>query len=462
MMKAQEKQKILVIGAGLSGLAAARAMKKRGHIVFIQDRRTIDALGGKASQELAHICEACYFGVNPPEDSRFDMLILSPGVSPELPLVKEKKEEGAEITGELELAYRLSKGRFIAITGTNGKTTTTSLVGRIFETAGEKTHVTGNIGLPVISCVEEAGEDDVFVTEVSSFQLETARTFHPAISAILNLTPDHLDRHHTFEEYGRVKAKIFENQGPGDFLIINKDDPRCYRLADTCPCRKVPFSRKEQLPFGAFVDRGWIVIRDEEKRVELVRTEDLRIIGDHNVENALAASAIAYFFGIDPLAIRQALKSFPGVSHRIEYCGEIAGVKYYNDSKGTNVDATITALKAIRQNILLIAGGDAKGQDFRSLAEALPGRVKTLILMGRDGHLIAEAAKKAGFSDYIYCKDMRESVSQACAMADQGDTVLLSPACASWDMYKNYEERGDDFKACVQAWEAEAGKADKR
>ena len=355
------------------------------------------------------------------------------------------------IIGELELAYRLGDGTYIAITGTNGKTTTTTLVGEIFKAAKKKTHVVGNIGVAVISESKGSKPDDFMITETSSFQLETIKEFRPVVSAILNLTPDHLNRHHTFENYGLAKARVFENQDENEYLVINYDDKECYKLAAPCKAKVVPFSRKEELDFGAFVKDDKVVICNEmSKIVEICHKDDIQIIGSHNLENVLAASAICYFAGIDPITIGNAVKAFPGVEHRIEYSGTVNGVKYYNDSKGTNVDAAVTAINAIDTNIIIIAGGDGKGQDFAPFVEKFAPKVKTLLAIGRDGKIIADEAKKIGFEDIVFVKDMDEAVEIASEKAMPGDSVLLSPACASWDMYKNFEERGNHFKNCVK------------
>lgn len=444
-------RKVLVVGLARSGIAVCHILLDMGAVVSVQDSRKEEEFDKNFVTYLKGKDVTCYFDRVPQDMSQFDMLVLSPGVSPELEFIQKGAAAGAEITGEMELAYRVSKGNFIAITGTNGKTTTTTLVGEIFKAAGRKTHVVGNIGNAAIAEAAQADEQDWLVTEVSSFQLETTKYFRPQVSAILNLTPDHLNRHHTMEAYGAAKAKIFENQTESGYLIINYDDKACYALAKGCKARLVPFSRKEELNFGAFIKDGNVVVRDDEKTVEICSLDDVRIIGSHNVENILAASAISYFSGIDYQVIGRTIITFTGVEHRIEYCGEVDGVKYYNDSKGTNVDAAITAIKAIKENVILIAGGDGKGQDFNPFVKAFGGAVKKMILLGRDGKLIAEAADKNGFKDYVFCADMPACVRKAAEIAEVGDTVLLSPACASWDMYENFEQRGDHFKDCVDA-----------
>jgi len=445
-----KNKNVLIVGFGKSGIAAAQAMIKLGARISIQDSKKESEIDANLITYFRGRGAVFYLNTMPPDMGEFDMLILSPGVSPELAFIQEAAEKGAEIIGELEIAYRIGRGTYVAITGTNGKTTTTTLVGEIFKKSGRRTYVVGNIGVAVISASADASESDWLVTETSSFQLETTRYFKPAVSAILNLTPDHLNRHHTMQAYGAAKARIFANQREDGYLVINYDDIECYRLAADCKARVVPFSCKEELSFGAFVQDGRIVIRNEsEELVDICGVDELKIIGNHNLQNALAAAAICYFSGIAPEVIRDGIREFSGVEHRIEYCGEINGVKYYNDSKGTNTDASITALKALEKNIILIAGGDAKGQEFDAFVKEFPGRVRKMILMGRDAHFIQEAADRQGFQDYIYCKDMNECVRKAFELAESGDSVLLSPACASWDMYDNFEQRGDHFKDCV-------------
>ena len=444
-------KRVLIVGLGKSGIAAAQAMLKLGAEVSVQDSKDADHIDGQLLNFLEGKGVECYFHEIPEHVEAFDMLILSPGVDPELEFIQKAQEAGAEIVGELEIAYRISRAPFIAITGTNGKTTTTTLVGEIFKAAKRKTEVVGNIGVAVISKALAADEDDWLVTETSSFQLQTTKYFKPMVSAILNLTPDHLNRHHTMEGYGAAKAKIFANQDESGYCIINADDELCYGLVKNCKAKVIPFSRKKELPLGAFLKGNMLVIKNEQgELIELLDRNDLKIIGDHNVENALAAAAISYFAGIEPGVISQAIKDFGGVEHRIEFAGVRDGVRYYNDSKGTNVDAAVIAIRAIKENIILIAGGDGKSQEFDELIKAFPGAVKHMILIGRDGPIIAKTAEKYGFTDFTYGKDMEECVRLAARMAKPGDTVLLSPACASWDMYDNFEQRGKHFKDCVE------------
>ena len=340
-------------------------------------------------------------------------------------------------------------------TGTNGKTTTTTLVGEIFRASGRTTNVVGNIGLPVISVATNSKPEDWMITEVSSFQLQTVSQFRPRVSAILNLTPDHLNRHHTMELYGAAKAAIWENQKAGDYLVMNFDDPVLMKLClyDVDKEFKgtlVGFSRKAEPEVGAFLKDDRLVIKDEEGRIfDLIHKDELRIPGNHNVENALAAAAICFFAGIDTETIVNTLKAFGGVEHRLEFVKDIDGVSYYNDSKGTNTDATLIAIRALKENIILIAGGDAKSQDFTEMAKELSGPVKHVLLFGRDRGMIKEALDKAGYTSYSEHPDLGECVKCAYEMAEAGDKVLLSPACASWDMYPNFEVRGRHFKDCV-------------
>ena len=446
-----KNKNILVVGMGKSGKAAIKALLSFGAKVSAQDSNTADKMDSEFIAYLEKNAVQTNFGEKPHDMSIYDMLVLSPGVPPTLDFIVEAKNSGAEIIGELELAYRLTQGKYVAITGTNGKTTTTTLVGEIFKASGRHTAVVGNIGNPVVTEAINSQPQDWMVAEVSSFQLETVHDFKPVVSAILNLTPDHLNRHKTMEAYGAAKAAVFANQTADEYLVINYDDKTCYSLAKNCEATLVPFSRKVELEYGAYL-RGDTLVVNNGKTIETIcRASDLKIIGDHNIENALAAAAICYWAGIDVGTISQTIKDFPGVEHRIEFCREIAGAKYYNDSKGTNVDASVIAIKALKENIILIAGGDGKAQDFTDLANHLNGPVKALVLLGRDAPIIEKSARAAGFTNIYNEPDMAAVVKKCHELAKPGDNVLLSPACASWDMYKSYEVRGEDFKNCVKA-----------
>ncbi|MDO5441347.1 MAG: UDP-N-acetylmuramoyl-L-alanine--D-glutamate ligase [Bacillota bacterium] len=400
-------KKVLIIGSGKSGLAAEKLLK------------------GK--------CETYIWDDNMPLDKRpcvedFDEVLLSPGVPLTNPIAQEAKQLNKKITGELEVAFENTKASFVAITGTNGKTTTTALVGEIFKAAGFDTRVVGNIGLPVSEEVMSANDDTKLITEVSSFQLETISDFHAHISALLNITPDHLDRHKTFENYASIKARIANKQNENDFFVYNLEDPTCVRIAESLKGPKlVGFSSK------------------------INHIDNIFIPGDHNMQNALAALAIARCMGISDDISLKVIAEFKGVEHRIEFVRELDGVRYVNDSKGTNPDSTIKAIEATAPGILLIAGGYEKNLDFTELIQSFNGKVKKLLMLGEVGPRFANKAIELGFNkdDIIFCKDMAECVELGHKLAVKGDTVLLSPASASWGMYKNFEERGKDFKNLV-------------
>lgn len=448
------EKNVLVVGMGKSGIAAVNAMVGFGANVSVQDSKAEENIDPELMGYLKENNVTCYFGCIPEDMGAFDMMILSPGVPTELGFVKEGRDKGVEIIGELELAYRAGNGKYVAITGTNGKTTTTTLVGEIYKAADKITYVVGNIGVAVVSKALTAEDESVLVTETSSFQLETIKDFRPEVSAILNLTPDHMDRHKTMENYGKAKAGVFMNQTADQYCVLNFDDKVCFDLGKDCNATIVPFSRIEELEFGAFVKDEKIVIKNKDGIViEICGVEELKIPGSHNLENALAAAAITYFGGIDPVVIGDVLRTFSGVEHRIELCNEINGVRFVNDSKGTNPDAAIKAIEAMKENIILVAGGYDKNSSFDEFVEAFDGRVKALMLLGVTAPKIKEAAEKVGFTNIKVLENMEECVQEAFKEAVPGDVVLLSPACASWGMYNNFEERGRHFKSCVEALE---------
>lgn len=454
MNNVMKDKKVFVVGLGKSGIAAAQTLISLGAKVSVQDSKDASKIDPQLLKFLKERGVDLYLNCEPESFEGYDMMVLSPGVSPELDFICKAREQGVEIVGELEIAYRLGKGKYVSITGTNGKTTTTTLVGEIFKESKRKTYVVGNIGVAVISVALKATEEDWLVTETSSFQLETTKEFKPEVSAILNLTEDHLNRHHTMENYGLAKAKVFENQDENQYLVINYDDKLCYGLAKECKAKVIPFSRIEELELGAFVKDGTLVIKNENGDViELCKTDELQIPGSHNVENALAAAAISYFSGIDRDSIVSVLKSFMGVEHRIEYVATVDGIRFINDSKGTNPDSSIKAIEAMKEGTILIAGGYDKGSEFDSLIDAFNGKIKYMMLLGKTANKIKETAERKGFVNSIICKDMRECVNKAYELAEEGDTVLLSPACASWDMYTCFEQRGEDFKECVRLLE---------
>jgi UDP-N-acetylmuramoylalanine--D-glutamate ligase len=445
-----KNKNVLVVGMGRSGISAAEVLISSGASVAVYDMKKPGEVDPQLIKYFDGRKAKCYFGFEPENMKVFDLIVVSPGVPLDTDLIKRARDEEVEIIGEVELAYRIGKGRYIAITGTNGKTTTTVLTGEIFKEALLPTEIVGNVGLAVTKKAVKATPDTWLVTEISSFQLETIDRFHPKLSALLNLTPDHLDRHLTFENYSNAKALVFKNQTADDCLIVNRDDEICWGLAKRCKAKVVPFSRTRQMDFGTYVEDGEIVIRDENKqKFRICKTSDLGILGSHNLENTLAASTIAFYAGICPKTIGKAIEKFKGVSHRLEFVNEIRGVSFINDSKGTNIDASIKAIEAVKGPIVLIAGGYDKGSSFDEFISSFHGKVKALVLLGKTAKNIAKAAERQGFNEIFIKNNMEECVRESFRIAKEGDTVLLSPACASWDMYSNFEQRGNHFKACV-------------
>lgn len=447
-------KKYLVLGLGKSGISAAKLLCGESEVSCWDgkpeekfDSALLDELRGKGIE--------LFFGDDAELPDDFDECIISPGIRPDHPMTKHAKL----VKGELELAYENCRGSFVSITGSNGKTTTTTLVGKLLENAEVKTSVAGNIGVPVCDSAREADAETVMVTEVSSFQLETIKDFHPHIGAILNLSPDHLDRHGTAEEYYRCKCRIFENQTEEDFLVYNMDDGETVKHIENCRAYKVPFTAaKPVIALSmenniAFVNDGMITVRLEGKDTEIINVSELQVPGAHNVENILAACMVAALAGAKPKTFAKVLRGFKGVEHRIEYVREFKGVKYINDSKGTNPDSSIRALQAINTPIILIAGGYEKNSDFSDFIKAFDGKVRYLILLGKTAERLAQAARDGGFNDsnIIKCSSLEACVASAAKLGEKGDTVLLSPACASWDMFKSFEQRGDEFKKLVKS-----------
>ncbi|MCW2278854.1 UDP-N-acetylmuramoyl-L-alanine--D-glutamate ligase [Heliophilum fasciatum] len=444
----RKEQKVLVVGAGKSGIAAARALAEQGAAVTLCDQKPLEQWA--TSLDLAEKGVTLYGGGYPElARSGFAEVVLSPGVSILGSLAQEAAQLGIKVTGELELAFSLSHEPWIAITGTNGKTTTTSLVGAILAEAGWQPLVGGNIGQPLIEEVQLPGKYKSVVAEVSSFQLETVERFQPRVAMILNITPDHLDRHGTMENYRAMKARIFARQQPSDITVLNADDPLVASLASDCPGKVLLFSRLGEVAVGAFVREGWIVFRDDQGERPVVSIDELQIKGAHNVENALAACAGSMALGVAADVVGRSMQAFQPVEHRMEPVATVDGVLYVNDSKGTNPDATIKAIESYRQPVVLIAGGKNKGSDFADLAQVVAQRVKWLVLVGQAADLIEAAVRATGFDRITRVATYPEAVKAAQAQATLGDVVLLSPACASMDMFRNYEERGQVFKQLV-------------
>ena len=421
-------KKVLVFGSGKSGIGASDLLAKVGAF-------PVTVYAGELPKEV--------------QDS-LDLVVLSPGVPTDLPLVKSFYEQGLPVWGEVELAYRVGDGEVLAITGTNGKTTTTALLGKIMQDARESVFVVGNIGTPYTSKALEMKPNSVTVAEISSFQLETIDEFAPKVSAILNITEDHLNRHHTMEEYIRVKELITENQGTEDVCVLNYEDEVLREFGKHLTPRVVYFSSGRKLDEGIYLDGNKIILKDGEKEIEVVKTEDLKLLGKHNFENVMAAVAMAYYDGVSLDSIRKSICEFTAVAHRIEYVTEKKGVVYYNDSKGTNPDAAIKGIQAMNRPTLLIGGGYDKQSGYDEWIEAFDGKVRYLVLIGQTKEKIKEAAEKHGFHDIILCEDLKEAVKVCEEKAQPGDAVLLSPACASWGQFDNYEQRGDMFKEYVR------------
>ncbi len=442
-------KRILVVGAGKSGQAVCEFLVEKKALVSLTDASSSEQIPDVA-KALSDRGITLFLGEYPQvtrED--YNLLVVSPGVPLTVPPVEQARKAGVPVMGELELAYRFARAPVVAITGTNGKTTTTSLLGQMFQEAGYRTLVAGNIGLPLIQEVEKYSDQDRIVAEVSSFQLETSQTFAPRVSVILNITPDHLDRHGSMEEYVRAKARILAHQGPDDWAVLNYDDPLTRNLAGNCSAGVLFFSTRHILESGIFIQEDQIVLRDKGRQLEIAKLQTLRIPGAHNLENALAAVGAGYAMGLAPKEIARTLASFAGVAHRLEYVATVNGVRYINDSKGTNPDAAMKALEAYDVPIVLIAGGKNKGVSFTEFAGKIKERVRVLITVGLHGGQIEAAAREQNFDPIYPARDYAEAVQLAHRYARPGEVVLLSPACTSWDMFKNFEERGELFKKLV-------------
>lgn len=445
-------KKALVCGMARSGIAAAKLLNRLGARVTLQDMKKREEI---SADVLALEGEGIvlYTGANPDEIAcAQDLIVLSPGIPCDLPFIAAAEEAGIEVISEVELAYRLTPCPITAITGTNGKTTTTTLTGEIMKTAYSGTAVVGNIGIPYSEEVERLTEKDWVVAEISSFQMEKAKEFHPHISAVLNITPDHLNRHKTMDVYIAMKERVFAKQTAADFCILNHGDETCRKMADKTAAKVFFFDSSETLAEGIYLDGDAIEVRWGAINETLIHVDELQILGVHNYENVMAAAAMAICAGISLDAIRKVLKGFAGVAHRIEYVATVDGVDYYNDSKGTNVDASIRAVLAMKKPIVLIGGGYDKGSSFDEWTKLFPGRVKHLVLIGVTAPKVRASAEKFGFTAISDCETFEEAVALCREKAEDGDCVLLSPACASWGMFDNYEQRGDMFKEQVRGY----------
>lgn len=442
-------KKVLVFGSGISGIGAVKLLEDHGAEVVLYDgNESLDQaslreqLGEKTTIVLGEFPEHLL--------EELELVVLSPGVPTDLPVILAMKAHGIQVIGEVELAYAFGKGDVLAITGTNGKTTTTSLLGEIMKCHQEEVFVVGNIGNPYTVAAGQMTEHSVAVAEMSSFQLESIETFRPKVSAILNFTPDHLNRHHTMEAYVEAKKQIAKNQTAEDYCVLNYEDERTKAFGEEVKAQVLYFSSAHKLERGIYLDDGKMIYKNSEE-VIVCHVDELQILGIHNYENVMAAVAMAAVYGVPMDTIRKAILAFKGVEHRIEYVTEKDGVVYYNDSKGTNPDAAIKGIQAMNRKTVLIGGGYDKNSEYTEWIQAFDGKVKQLILIGATREKIAQDAEKCGFHDYVFADTFEEAVLLAAKTAKSGEAVLLSPACASWGMFPNYEVRGEKFKEIVNS-----------
>lgn len=444
-----KNKKVLVFGSGISGIGAGKLLEQVGASVVLYDgKETLDKEVLKAQLGDDTKAEIILGELSEEVMETLDLVVMSPGVPTDLPVVLKMRDMGIQIWGEVELAYTYGKGDVLAITGTNGKTTTTALLGEIMKNYKESVFVVGNIGNPYTAAALEMREDSVAVAEMSSFQLETIHEFRPKVSAILNITPDHLNRHHTMEAYIKAKEDIAKNQTKEDTCVLNYEDEVTRKIGENVKANVLYFSSQRKLDRGIYLDDGNIIFRQDEE-ILVCNVNELKLLGTHNYENVMAAVAMAAAYGTPMEVIRRTIKEFAGVEHRIEFVREKDGVAYYNDSKGTNPDAAIKGIQAMNRPTVLIGGGYDKDSEYEEWIQAFDGKVKLLVLVGATKEKIAEAAERVGFVSYVMVDSFEEAVEKCIEAAEPGDAVLLSPACASWGMFKNYEERGDKFKELV-------------
>ena len=443
-------KKVLIIGAARSGIAAARFLVDHGAIVALNDQKPID----KWTAEAVALKEIGV-GLLPGEPpswllDQLDLVVVSPGVPANIIPIRYAERAGAEVIGEVELAARYLKGRIVAITGSNGKTTTTSLIGELLRNAGFTVQVGGNIGRALISMVESSSDDGWTVVEVSSFQLETIKTFRPSIAVVLNVTPNHMDRYETLNDYAAAKHRIFMNQSEDDVAVLNADDPTVSSWADGLRAKVMNFSVRTELERGVFLRGDELVFRWDEGEQDLLRVNEMKLRGLHNVENVAAALTVGIAAGAKIEAMQETVKQFNPVEHRLEFVEEIRGIQFYNDSKATSVDATLKALEAFANDagkVVLILGGKGKKAPYAPLAPLVREKVRKLILIGEDAETIANELGE--YAQFERASDMKDAVAKSFAAAEQGDVVLLAPACASFDMFESFEHRGKVFKGDV-------------
>lgn len=446
-----KKGNALVCGMAKSGVSAAILLKNQGWNVILQDIKPMDKL--KDIDILRQKGIEIYAGKNPDDIIEYqDLIVLSPGIPSDLSFVVKAEKLNKPVISEVELGYKFCPCNIAAITGTNGKTTTTALSGELFKTKYKNTAIVGNIGLPFTQKVEELKNDDYVVIEISSFQMEKSYDFHPKISAVLNITPDHLNRHKTMENYIAAKEKIFKNQTKNDFCILNYEDEICRKMSEKTEAKVMFFSSKRNLKEGIYLNKNNIIIKWNTLDEVVIDVKKLKILGTHNYENAMAAIGIAVCAGISLEDIRKTLENFKAVEHRIEFVETVDGVDYYNDSKGTNPDASIKAVLAMQKPIILIGGGYNKNSNYDEWVKTFKGRVKHIILIGETADKIEECCLKYDFKDITKTSTFESAVDICRQKAQKGDCVLLSPACASWGMFDNYEQRGELFKNIVRSY----------
>ncbi len=445
---------ILIIGAARSGIASAEYLLSIGKNIVVSDMNT--ALAERVEAQLGHASVSYVWGKQPDVAAlQPELVVMSPGVPLSIPPVVQAKALNIPVISEPELAFRYSKVPFVAITGTNGKTTTTTLAALLLEKEGRRVVAGGNIGLPLISQCPQMSEQDIVVAEMSSFQLESVDSFRPKVAVVMNLTPDHLDRHKTMEAYAAAKANIFKNQQADDYLLLNKDDVLVAAMAAEAKSHVYFFSQKEILEEGMWLEEGEVryALSKGVRPEMLIAAKDIGILGSHNLQNAMAASLAALLMGQDAKTVAERLRAFKGVAHRMEPVATIGGVLYVNDSKGTNPDSTEKALGSYgKRPIVLIAGGRNKGSDMAVLVPLMREHCRGVVVVGEATGDFVDAFKRTGYEAYVCADSFEEAVDKAHNMAQEGDVVLLSPACASWDMFDNFEQRGERFKELVRGY----------
>lgn len=446
-----KNKNILVVGLGITGVSALKTLEKLGANIYLYDSKSESDLR-EYLDKVGDISLVKYLAGEKPVLKDIDLILKSPGVPPDISLLDEAREIGIEIITDLEMYYRIKSGKnMIAITGTNGKTTTTILTAELFKKAGYNTYIAGNIGIGILDNVFDIKDEDILIVEASSFQLEDTVDFKAHISAIVNISPDHISWHGDFQNYINSKKKILINQDKDDYTILNYDDKLLREIGESLNSNTIWFSVNEALEEGAFIEDDWIVLRKNCDTKKIIKTDEIQIPGKHNLENVLTSLCIASIMGLSIESIGEALRGFKGVEHRIEYVMTKEDISFYNDSKGTNPESTIKAIEALDKPIILIAGGYDKGSEFDELIDSFKGKVKGLVLLGETRDKIKKSAIKKGFNRVHLVDDMDQAVNLSYKLGKSGDIVLLSPACASWGMYSNFEERGKDFKNIVES-----------